>query len=99
MLRHRNTRHSKPGANNKAAPHPALADLHAAQRDLREERLGAAWVDLDNATLTLSCDRSSRPMVAKTMLALERARDRLARADIAAAAAAIASAVVALSAL
>jgi len=99
MLDPRKSRPGKPGTSRPAADHPALADLHAVERDLRENRLDDAWVDLENAELTLRCETAPRPLVAKTRAALERVRDRLARADVAAAAAAIASAVAALSAL
>jgi len=99
MIDPRKSRPAKPGTSRPAADHPALSDLHAVEKDLRENRLDDAWVDLENAELTLQCDNAPRPLLAKTRAALERARERLARADIAAAAAAIASAVAALSAL
>jgi hypothetical protein len=99
MLSRRSSRNGSAADLKKPPPHPALSDLRAAQRDLREERLEDAWVDLENATLALRSDPAPRPLVAKAMSILERARDRLSRADVAAAAAAIASAAAALSAL
>jgi hypothetical protein len=83
-----------------AGLHPVVGALKAAERDLREERIDRAWVDLDIAAQGLARQASlpggANPALDRAYGAVERARDLLGRAQGSQAMASIASALLAL---